>query len=227
MESPSDSTISPTSRAAAWARAGFALLLAVFAALLVGIGIEAIREGRYVSTTTVERSLVIGLVIGLRLGERGTFTDVYQGMAALRIGAGLASLGLLLGTWALGIVVVGSRQPGPRPGLFSKAALALLVTGTVLLCPPWRVMESRAVLFFWIAVVVWIAGLLLVMRRRTSRQRLVLVLLLFVATVAAEFAVPLRSSGGFICGLVAALFAMAHAAYVHPPWRRAMLALGQ
>jgi hypothetical protein len=223
MDRPPDSTIAPTPRAAAWGRAVFALMLAVFAALLVGAGIEAIRRGRYVSTITVERSLGIGV----RVGAEETFTYVFEGLAARRIGASLATFGLLLGTWALGIVVFGPRQPGPRPGPFPKVALALLVTGTVLLCPPWRVMESRVVLFFWISAVAWISGLLLLMRRPTSRQRRGLIVLLFVATLAAEFVVPLRSSGGFVGGLFTALLAMAHAAYVYPPWRRAMLAQGR
>jgi len=52
-----------------------------------------------------------------------------------------------------------------------------------------------------------------------------LVLGLFVATVVAELGVPLRSSGGFVCGMLATLFGMTHAAYAYPPWRRALLAL--
>jgi hypothetical protein len=222
MNSPPDSTISPSPRAAATPRVVFALMLAVFAAVLLWTGAGAIREGRYVSTVTVERS--VGCGVGVSAEEM--FTDVYTGAAARRIAAGLASFGLLLGVWALGIVVHGSRQPGPRAGPFSKVALALLVTGTVLLCPPWRVVDSRMVLFFWISVVVWIAGLLVV-RRRTAGQRKALILVLFVATLAAELVVPLRSSGGFMCGLMAALLGMVHAVYAYSPWRQALLALGR
>jgi hypothetical protein len=224
MDSLPDSTIAPSPRAAAWGRAVFALLLAVFAAVLIWTGTTAIRDGRYVSTVTARRSVELGL----RVGAEETWTDVYDGMAARRIGASLSSFGLLMGVWALGIVVHGARQPGPRPGPLSKVALALVVTGSTLICPPWRVLESRVVLFFWLAVAAWISGLLLVMRRWTTQQRraLVLVVVLFVATVAAELGVPLRSSGGFVCGMLAALLGMAHAAYVYPPWRQALLALG-
>jgi hypothetical protein len=220
MDSTHGSTASISPRVASVGRGVFALLLALFAAVLLWTGAKAIREGRYVSVTTVERTVSIGVAVS----ESETFTHVYEGTAARRVGAGLVSFGLLLGVWASGILALGPRQPGPRPGPLAMAGLALAVAGIVLLCPPWGAGASRDLLFFWVSVLVWIAGVLVAIRQPTPRRRAIFVAALFALTVLAEFAVPLRSSGGFVLGFAAALLGLAQVAYVYRPWRRALLA---
>jgi hypothetical protein len=222
MESAPGPTTTISPLAACVGRALCALLLTIFSVVLCWTGIKAIREGRYVSISTVERSVTIGV----GLNEEATFTDVYEGMSARRMGAGLVSFGLLLAVWALGIVVLGSRQPGPRPGPLAVLGLALTAAGVVLVCPPWRVGESPLLRFFWGSALVWFASVVLVMGRSTKRQLTIFVAVLFVVTLLAEFAMPLRNSGGFVCGFVAALLGLVEVAYVYPPWRQALLAFG-
>ena len=205
---------------AAVARNGFAAMLAAFAVVLAWVGVQAIEEARYVSTSTVTRSFGVGLV-GSEHG--GTFTDVFTGASAQRIGAGFISFGLLLAVWALGIVVNGPREPQERPGPLARAAGVLYVAGVILFCPPWLVASSRDAALFWGAALVWSTALALIARHRLGHRAVAVVLPLFAATFLAEFVIPLRSSGGLLFGLIASLGGVAQAAYVYAPWRRRLL----
>ncbi len=179
------------------------------------VGIKAIRERYWTTTSTVTTSVFLPFH-SKRLST--TFVETWKGGTAQLLGAGLASFGLMLAVWALGcfsIVIqpVRKKQPGV-PSILSAILFGLSV---VLLAPPWRFGQSPTLALLWGSVAFWMAaGFVALLRRRWAKR---ILLPLFIATVMTEVLTPPELSGGTVLGLLAAGGIFVHGLYLYPPWR--------
>jgi hypothetical protein len=191
------------------------LFLIAFGAVLVWLGARAVRD-RYATTTqTVSRAIT--LPIG-ESGQQATFEVTRTGTSAQVFGAGIVSVGLMFGVWALGCFAAAIRpMPRPQPGVLSRLSAVLLVASAVLLMPPWTLAERANTAVFWSSVIAWtIAGLTIARRPRWALR---IGLPLFGATLLTEMFVPIESGGCAVLGVIATTVAYAHGLYLYPPWR--------
>ncbi len=125
------------------------------------MGVAAIRDRQYDLSWSAGGGLDVGPV---RLGSAKQGVEQYRGLAAVRVGAGMAAGGAMLMTWGLALLLpsISARLLGTgfnrRKAALTVVSLACLTTTVVSFWPPWRICLDLGPTGFWGTVVFYSVG---------------------------------------------------------------------
>ena len=148
----------------------FLVMFVIFGAGLVREGVRAVDTQRYDFSYTERTSWAAE---GLSGGDVSGHTLQYRGRAATMFGIGFGALGIMLLSWAAGLVLslaerLGMIAPAAAVRILAFMSLAGLVVGCVALFPPWR----RHTMTLYLVVAALVGTVTLPLPARYRRQAL-------------------------------------------------------